>query len=231
MSAITQTQSSHFSGFPRGFAEFLFRLQFNNTLSAAEENKINYKQLITEPLTQLFYALIPAATAVSETITIKPSKCVSTMYSDMRFSRDKPMKEYMYIRFREPHRERDIPGLYFDMGRDRYSYGLRIYKQTAAGMARIRDGILANQQAFARELNAITCLGMTVNGDKYTKDRFPDIEDDVTKNMLNRKHFYIGNDCPVGESVFDGKLLNEISQAFVGLKGFYRLINNQLYQQ
>ena len=218
-------QPPYFHGFPHEFVDFLFRLQFENTASAMEENKIDYKRLITEPLTQLYGALIPAAVAVSETIITKPSKCVSTMYSDMRFSRDKPMKEYMYIRFREPGRERDILGLYFDMGRERYSYGLRIYKQTAAGMGRIRDGVLANQQTFQRELNAVKDLGMTINGELFAKDRFPDIEDDVVKNLLNRKHFFISKDCPVGDGVFGGGLADEISQAFTGLKKLYKLIN------
>lgn len=222
---IVQVSSLPFSGFPHDFVDFLFRLQFNNTISAIEENKLNYKRLITEPLTRLFYALIPAATAVSKTITTKPSKCVSTMYSDMRFSRDTPMKEYMYLRFREAHRERDILGLYFDMGRERCSYGLRIYRQTAAGMSRIRDGILANEQAFVRELRAMHDLGMTINGDMYVKDKFPDVIDDTLKNLLNRKHFYICKDCPVGETVFNGELANEISCTFAGLKGFYQLIS------
>ena len=222
---------SQFQGFPREFVDFLFRLQLNNTMSAIEENKIDYKRLITEPLTQLYYTLIPAATAISETIITKPSKCISTMYSDMRFSRDKPMKEYMYLRFREPHRERDILGLYFDMGREHYSYGLRIYKQTAAGMGRIRDGILTSRQAFARELNTIGDLGMTINGDMYAKDRFPDIEDDTIKNLLNRKHFFIGKDCPIGNNVFNGELANEITRAFVGLKGLYQLLKICLHMQ
>jgi len=216
----------HFKGFPDDFADFMFQLQLNNTMSGIEESKVNYKRLITEPLTQLFYALIPVVTAVSETIITKPSKCVSTMYSDMRFSRDRPMKEYMYIRFREPSRERDILGLYFDMGREHYSYGLRIYQQTAAGMACIRDCILANRQSFARELKAINDQGMSINGDLYAKDHFPDIKDEINKNLLNRKHFYISKDCPVGESVFSGELASEISQGFAGLKGFYQMIKH-----
>jgi len=228
MNTNVQILSPHFSGFPQDFADFLFQLQFNNTLSAAEENKAIYKQLITEPLTQLFYTLIPAATAVSGTITTRPSKCISTMYSDMRFSRDKPMKEYMYIRFREPNRERNILGLYFDMGSSRYSYGLRIYKQTAAGTAEIWKSILTNQRSFAQELNTISNLGMTINGDMYVKDRFPGIKDDTLKNLLNRKHFYISKDCPIGESVFNGNLSNEISQAFAGLNGLYQLINSAI---
>lgn len=229
-----------FEGFSREFMDFLFRLQLNNTLAAAEENKTDYKRLITQPLTQLFHALIPVATALSPTITTKPSKCISTMYSDMRFSRDKPMKEYMYIRFREPDQERDILGLYFDMGKDRYSYGLRIYKQTAAGMARIRDSIIDSPRGYAEQMRALEALGMTIHGDMYAKDRFPENVEkqlqgidgdqlsasniDAIKSLYNRKHFYICKDCPINESVFTRGLALEISNAFAGLEGLYQLI-------
>ena len=227
-STVTGLPAECFQGFPREFVDFLFRLQLNNTVSAIAENKISYKRLISEPLMRLYSALIPAAMDVSDTIVTRPGKCVSTMYSDMRFSRDTPMKEYMYIRFRESGREKDILGLYFDMGHKRYSYGLRIYKQTAAGMARIRDGVVASQAAFARELTAVSDMGMVINGEIYAKDRFPDIEDDVLKNLLNRKQFYISKDCPVGENVFSHELADEISRAFIGLKGLYRLIGNTI---
>jgi len=229
LNIITEAYGEGFHGFPRDFADFLFRLQFNNTMSGLEENKISYKRLITEPLTQLFHALIPAAMAVSETITTKPGRCVSTMYSDMRFSRDKPMKEYMYIRFREPGRERDILGLYFDMGRERYSYGLRIYKQTAAGMGRIRDGILANIPSFSRELNATKDMGMIINGDMFAKDRFPDVKDNVIKNLINRKHFYISKDRSINENVFNSELAEEVSRAFIGLKRLYRFMQTIMF--
>ena len=112
--------ATDFNGFSKDFVDFLFSLQFNNTIELLPENKPIYKRLITEPLTLLFHALTPVALSVSKTVITKPSKCVSTMYSDMRFSRTTPLKGYMYIRFREPFGEKDIWGLYFDMGCDYY---------------------------------------------------------------------------------------------------------------
>ena len=50
-----------FHGFPSGFADFLFSLQFNSTIELLPENKPTYKQLITETLTQLFHTLMPIA--------------------------------------------------------------------------------------------------------------------------------------------------------------------------
>ena len=224
-----QYDTISFSGFPKGFADFLFSLQFNNTIELLPENKPTYKRLIAEPLTLLFNALTPTALSVSETVITKPSKCVSTMYSDMRFSRATPLKGYMYIRFREPFGEKDILGLYFDMGSDYYGYGIRIYKQTSAGMERIREYAIENSQPFTRELENLTRLNMTLVGDKFAKDRYPEISNSALNDFLNRKSIYIERACPINEAVFNGKLQDEIAEAYCGVKGLYLLLKKALY--
>jgi len=219
-----------FSGFPAGFADFLFSLQFNNTLELLPENKVTYRRLISEPLALLFQALTPAALSVSGTLVTKPSKCVSTMYCDMRFARDTPLKGYMYVRFREPNGEKNTLGLYFDMGCDYYSYGIRIYKQSSAGMERIREYALDNSGLFTRELENLKRLDMTLFGDKYAKDRYPKVENEMLKDLLNRRGFYIGRDCPIDEAVYDGRMLSEIADAYRGVKGLYSLLRKALYK-
>jgi uncharacterized protein (DUF2461 family) len=225
----THDTASSFSGFPKGFVDFLFSLQFNNTLDLLPENKQTYKQLITEPLLLLFHSLTETALSVSDSLITRPSKCVSSMYSDMRFSRATPLKGYMYIRFREPFSEKDALGLYFDMGYEHYSYGIRIYKQTSAGMERIRESIIENSQLFSTELEKMERLNMTLFGDKYVKDRYAGVKNEILKDLLNRKSFYIGRSCSINDSVFNGQIQNEISNAYEGLKGIYLLFRKSLY--
>ena len=215
-----------FTGFPREFVDFLAALPFSNTVELLPENKPVYRRLISEPLALLYEGLAPVALSVSETLLARPSKCVSTMYSDMRFSHA-PLKEYMYIRFREPC-EKDILGLYFDMGCDYYSCGIRIYKQTSAGMDRVRAFAVANARAFCRELANMKTLGMEIKGEKFTRDHFPEVKSDELKELLNSRNFYIGRDCPVSDVVFSAALLEEIAGAFAGLAGMYALLKRGL---
>jgi len=228
---VTTGDAMGFYGFPKGFVDFLFMLEFNNTIEKLSENKPVYKRLITEPLTRLYQGLVPAALTVSDTIITKPSKCVSTMFGDMRFSRATPLKRYMYIRFCEPQNEKDILGMYFDMGCEYYSYGIRIYKQTASGIGRIRSFIMnddANRQAYIRELANMTSMGMSIIGEKFVKDHYPDIDNELLNNLLNYKRFYIGQNCPISDIVFNGALQQDISNAFTGLKGLYTLLKLSL---
>ena len=227
----TPYNAMSFNGFPIGFVDFLFSQQFNNTIDMLPENKPVYKQLITEPLTLLFHALTHPALSVSETLITKPSKCVSTMYSDMRFSKATPLKGYMYIRFREPSGEKDILGLYFDMGCDYYSYGIRIFKQTSTGMNRIRESAIENSEIFARELENLNKSGMTIFGDKLVKDHYPEKDYEAIKDLLNRKNFYIGRNCPINESVYNNELRDEIAGAFIRLKGIYGLLKKSLCER
>ncbi|MCL2351281.1 MAG: DUF2461 domain-containing protein [Firmicutes bacterium] len=225
---VNPMESGGFDGFPREFQDFLLSLRHINTTERLEENKIRYKALITEPLTRLFYGLAPVAASVDAALETKPSKCLSSMYSDMRFSRGAPLKEYMYVRFREPSREKDIPGLYFDMGCEYYSYGIRIYNQTGPGMERIRKAALAGGAAFARELERAGGLGMAVFGAKYAKDRFAGVENLILRDFLNMRSFRVGKDCPVSDGVFRPELLEEIAEGFRGAKGLFGLIKDAL---
>ena len=218
-----------FCGFPKEFVDFLISLQFNNTVDMLHENTLIYKRLITEPLTLLFHALIQPALSVSGSLITKPSKCVSTMYNDMRFSASTPLKRYMYIRFRESECEKDVLGLYFDMGCDYYSYGIRIYKQTCAGMEKIRENVINNGRAFSLELDKLHKIGMSIYGDSYAKDRYPTINDCAVKEFLNKKNFYIGRKCAINESVFDRRLNDEVSKTFLEVKGFYTLLKKSMY--
>ena len=223
--------SAHFDGFPREFTDFLFSLRFRNTIDLLPENKIKYKALITEPLTLLSNDLTQTALSISDTLNVKPSKCVSTMYSDMRFSRATPLKEYMYIRFREPSCEHDILGLYFDMGCEGYSYGIRIYNQTSAGMESIREGVLAKRRDFTRELEKLSSHGIMIVGDKYARDHYPDITDNNSiKVLLNMRSFHMCWDKAIDETVFNRALLDEITCAYRGLNNIFLLLKQALLQ-
>jgi len=217
-----------FTGFPKEFANFLFSLQFINSHELLNENKLKYKKLITEPLTQLFYELMPIVSSISKSVETKTSKCISSMYNDMRFSRGNPLKCYMYLRFREPFHEKDVLGFYFDMGYDYYSYGVRIYKQTNPGMEKIRKGILEKSELFAQEIEKIKQQGMAIYGGKFSKDHYPNIDNTMIKDILNRKSFYIARVCLISEAVFSRELVKEIAEGYGNLKEIYTLFKDVL---
>ena len=218
-----------FNGFPVEFTDFLFSLQFDNSSDLLDQNKIKYKNLIIEPLTLLYNDLVPVVSNISDSIVVKPSKCISSMYRDMRFSRGTPLKDYMYLRFREPFTDKDVLGFYFDMGFEHYSCGIRIYKHTSAGMDKIRKYVVENELSFSQELEQLSRLGMKIYGDDFAKDRHSNINNKFLKELLNKKIFYVGSSHSVSPITFTDELFIELQSTYQKLSGLYLLLKKALY--
>jgi len=213
-----------FNGFPKEFVDFLIQLSFNNTIEKQSENLISYKKYITQPLNQLYNELLPVVCEINSSLEIKPVRCISTPYTDRRFSPSTPLKEYMYLRFKQGGKSKDIVGLYFDMGADMYSYGFRIYKQTSGGFQNFKDDIIENPKIYENEFKTILNSGYKIIGEKYKKDHYPQIKSEVLNDFLNRKSFYICRDFKLNGKVFTPELANEIADGFNLLGKFVNLI-------
>jgi uncharacterized protein (DUF2461 family) len=213
-----------FNGFPKEFVDFYVQLSFENTIEKQSENLVNYKKFIIKPLNQLYYELLPIASEINSSLETKPARCISTPYTDRRFSPATPLKEYMYLRFKQSGKSNDIVGLYFDMGADMYSYGLRIYKQSSSGFQKIKNIALGNPKVFEKEIKNIILNGYEIVGEKYKKDHYPQIKSDVLNNFLNKKTFYISKKVKLNDKVFTKELANEIAEGFFQLKNFVNLI-------
>ncbi len=213
-----------FNGFQKEFVDFLIQLSFNNTIEKQSENLIKYKKFITQPLNQLYNELLSVACEINSVFETKPARYISTPYTDRRFSPTTPLKEYMYLRFKQGGKSKDVVGLYFDMGADMYSYGLRIYKQTSNGFQQIKDDIIENQNTYENALKNILDNGYKIIGENYKKDHYPQIKSDILNNFLNKKTFCICKDFEINDKVFTAELANEIAEGFYQLKNFVNLI-------
>lgn len=213
-----------FTGFPRELPEFLLDLKVNNTAEKLEENKEQYVRILTGPLKTLHNALIPTVMEISPAFDLKPSRCVSSMYTDRRFTPEQPLREYVYLRFKVCGREKDIPGLYFDMGIDYFSYGMRIYKQTSEGMSALRENILKNVSSFNRALAGLEDNGFMVKGITYRKDHYPEMAVSPVKELLNCKFFYVAKEKLLSNILYTNRLAEELKKGFSELKELFQLI-------
>lgn len=215
--------SSTFKGFNKETNNFLFELKFCNTIEKQSENLVKYKHYITTPLNLLYLDLLEVINQINVDFETKPARCISTPYTDRRFSLNMPLKEYMYLRFRQANQKANIIGLYFDMGSEAYGYGLKIYKPNSKDMDLLRERICENAIIYSKLIDNLILRGFDIAGEKYKKDRFPDISDCSAKELLNRKCFSISKTKSINESVYTQKLKEELSNAFMDLKEFVEL--------
>jgi len=213
-----------FQGFPRELIPFWLELPLNNTIESLPENKRRYDEVVGKPLRELFEALVSVITAISPALEVKPSRCISSPYTDRRFSHDTPLKEYVYLRFRLLNRETDVVGFYFDMGLSHYGCGLRVYNSKAESMQALREKLIEHfpdsEKAFFNAENR----GFQPVDKLYKKDHFPALPDGAVKDILNRKSFCMEKTAPVGEAVFSHALAGELSDGFMELKPIFELI-------
>lgn len=215
---------NNFKGFNRKTNKFLFELQFCNTVDKQSENLIKYKEYISEPINLLYLDLIDTISSFNVDFETKPARCISTPYTDRRFSPTVPLKEYMYLRFRQASRKTDMLGLYFDMGCEDYGFGLKIYKPTSKGMDLLREKISNNAELFSKLIDELIDKGFVIFGEKYKKDHFPEVYECSAKELLNRKTFSISKCKSADETVYNEMLGKELSDAFLDLKECIELL-------
>ena len=211
---------SNFKGFDKNAIDFLFALRFSNTIENQAQNIANYKKYITEPLNLLYLDLISVTGQFDICLETKPARCISSPYTDRRFSPTVPLKEYMYLRFRQANKSNDMLGLYFDMGCEAYGFGLRIYKASSKGMNELKDKISANPRLFSRLIDELKSKGFEIEGESYKKDHFPEIEQCSAKELLNMKSFSVSQTKLINENIFSIALKQELTEAFYDLKEF-----------
>lgn len=216
--------NSRFSGFDKNTNNFLFELQFNNTIEKQNENLSKYKEYISEPINLLYFDLLNVINQFDAEFETKPVRCISSPYTDRRFSPSAPLKDYMYLRFRIANRKTDIPGLYFDMGSEMYGYGLKIYKPTGIGMELLREKILDNQTIVSKSIDGLIKNGFEITGEKYKRDHFSSVKDCSAKELLNRKSFSISKSIPINNTIYCSDLVFELSNAFMELKEILQLL-------
>lgn len=216
--------SDKFNGFNKETNNFLFELQFCNTNDRQSENLVRYKEYITTPINLLYLDLLDVINEFHFDFETKPARCISTPYTDRRFSPNVPLKEYMYLRFRQANRKANILGLYFDMGSEAYGYGLKIYKPSSSEMDLLREKISKNVKLYSKLIEELLSKGFEITGEKYKKDHFPQIPDSSAKELLNRKSFSICKTKSVNENVYTQELKMELSNAFIDLKELVELL-------
>ena len=216
-----------FQGFSRDFPSFLFELPFENTLEKQEENVAAYRALLLEPLKALFSDLQPLVESFGVLETL-PRRCICTPYTDRRFCPTEPLKNYVYLKFRQADRETDRAGLYFDMGCDGYACGLRFYQKTPAGMRARREDVQKRPDAYRRALLAIGDKPYAFHGEAYKRDHCPNCSDPLIKNLLNRKYFSVDFLSPLGESVFSAALAEELAEDFRRLAPLLQLVCEEI---
>jgi hypothetical protein len=135
----------------------------------------------------------------------------------------------MYIRYKLSRtRKTDIPGFFFDASNETVRYGVKVYNITAAGMEKIRLGLLKNTAYCNRYIKRLEANGIKIYvNNKYKKDHYPRIKEPL-KNWLNSKDINIYYLLTEQDIFYGPELRDSISKTFRQLANIYILLKSCL---
>jgi len=212
-----------FSGFTAEAPRFLFENRMNNSKDWYEEHKKIYKKHVYDPMVELVKELSPVMHEIDDSFVTVPSKIISRVRRDTRFTKDKTLyRDNSWIVFlRDKSLMASSPCYWFEIGQKGSSYGVGFYGAEPSSMARMREMIVSEEPAF---LKAQKCYKeqstFVIGGERYKRSKFPEQPEDL-RQWLDRKNIYFEAVQSDYKLAFSDELPEVLAKAFVELKPIY----------
>jgi uncharacterized protein (TIGR02453 family) len=215
-----------FTGFTPETLAFLADLKANNNKPWFKAHEAIYRACVLGPMLDLVEALAEPMLDIDGrlVVTAAVGKTVSRIYRDTRFSKDKsPFRDHMWCSFkRSGDGWQDMPGYYFEINPNGYSYGMGMYQATPATMALFRTRLLDEPEAFRAAIATIPAC-CTLNGELYKRPRPGAVANDL-RTWYDRKSFWLSGGRQADDRLFSAELAGDIARDFTALAPLYRYL-------
>lgn len=216
-----------FEGFNDSTIKYFELMVQQNDKDVFKRNQLLYEEGIKIPCEQLFYEL--AVFFADLDLTINKRRCLSSPYNDARFCAARPMKEYIYLRFKVAlSRQDNLIGFFFDASKMFFKYGLNIYNLNSRGMEKIRQEILNNKRAANRLIKQFeNNSSLQLVGQSYVKENYLE-ENKTIRKWLNMKTISFHHKEEINPLFFKRKLLENMLEAYAEIKDIYFFLKKAL---
>ena len=215
-----------FSGFsPQGLS-FFRRLAENNNKGWFDAHRREFEETLLRPFTILSDQLSGFMLHLDPLLLAEPSRTLSRIHRDTRFSRDKsPYKTNLWLAFKRSTKGWQFqPCWFFEMAADWYRYGMGFYSASGTTMDAFRRELALRPARFRDVIAPFAEDGLfTVEGEQYKKPRKPDVAEDL-QNWRQRKSFYVVRNCAPDELLFSLELAEKIKAGFTTLAPLYNYL-------
>lgn len=212
-----------FNGFTSEALKFLIENKINNSKDWYENHKDAYKQYVYNPFVQLITELTPTMTEIDSQLLTIPSKLISRVRRDTRFSKDKSLyrDNAWFIFLRDKSLMSSSPCFWFEISQKGSSYGVGYYGAQACSMSTMREMICKSNPSF---LSALECYEsqdtFVIGGEMYKRSKFPDQPENL-RSWLDRKNIYF--ECAQNDFnlAFSNELPDILKKGFISIKPIY----------
>ncbi len=225
----------------KGFSPDIFTLlelnKFNDSKEFYESVKDEIKSKAIEPMRQLASDLSDELYKIDEKMNLVPSKMVSRIRRDTRFSKNKNLyRSNVWCMFmRDKHQWMYQPCMWFEYFTDSYGYGVGMFRTDAAYLQCFREYLSEHQEEFSEALRLIELTGATCNIESYKKEK-PGTDKIIPelRPFYNCKNIWFVHYSGDMSKLIDGSVKTELTYAIRAFAPFYSFllkITEKMYEK
>ncbi|MDD2512553.1 MAG: DUF2461 domain-containing protein [Proteiniphilum sp.] len=215
-----------FTGFTPEAISFLRELKENNDREWFNERKQIYQDSLLQPFRSLAVMLSPAMHNIDPLFELRPSKMLSRIYRDTRFSPNKdPYKTSMWLNFQQKatHWE-ETPGFFAELDTKQFIYGMGLFMPKRKVMDAFREEISYSRESFREMALRATGAGFTVEGEPYKRPLPSDLPA-FYQPWIQRKSCYVIHRIPVTDArIFSSAIALQLMEDFTQVADLYHFM-------
>ena len=201
---------------------FLIDLRMNNNKPWFLDSKERFETTLNEPMKELALAVFDK---LSELYPDKKfSYRVSRIYKDARSipSNDYCRTNLWFFIEKSGENFRTAPGFWFEIGIDKWSYGMGYYQAKPTAMAKFRARLDSNPEVFKKLIHEANDM-FVVTGKKYIRKKDSPVG---LEEWYNLKNFSIGYYSDKHSETFSDGLFDRLIKDFTGLMALYEYFDS-----
>lgn len=212
--------------FSKEMLNFMLDISFNNNKIFMDANKDAYNRLMKQPFYRLIERLSPTMLMIDPEMEVRPSRALSRIFRDTRFSRDKsPYRNHHWIAFKRSGVPREESVTYwFEIRLDTISWGVGYWGENRQAMDMLRQRMVAKPEEFIRLLPILEQGSFTLSGESYQRRKIPAEVPDALHNWYIKKSLYFTRQGIDPNIIFTPYLADTLSEDFITLAPLYRLL-------
>lgn len=215
-----------FTGFTPETILFLKELKANNNREWFNEHKQVYQEALLQPFRSLATMLTPAMYNIDPQFELRPSKMLSRIYRDIRFSPNKdPYKSSMWLNFQQAatHWE-NFPGYFAELNTEHFMIGMGLFMPKRKIMDYLREEIDYSRDSFKEMAEKALNAGFEVAGEAY-KRPIPNTLPDFYQPWIQRKSVYVIKTIPLSDDrIYSEAIALQLMDDFLQIADLYHFM-------
>ncbi len=201
--------------------------KFNNSKEFYDANKAEIKRLALLPMQQIAEIISNDMMNIDNMMNLIPSKMVSRIRRDTRFSKDKSLyRENIWIMFMRPKADwPSYPCMWFEVTPHSYTYGVSVFEATPRYMELYRQTLLERTDEFLTAVKDAEKTGAKLYADYYKKEKNSCLPDSL-KMYYNVKSIYFMVYSDDLKPLENEKIITELKTGYAGFTSMYNFFKS-----